>query len=69
MEREDPAWEERSILIFEKMKGNRRKESGLFWADWVWEVDTNIRRKGKEQGGAREDRLKWGIEEKDLGYV
>ena len=48
MEREDPAWEERSILIFEKMKGNRRKESGFFWADWVWEADTNISGKGKE---------------------
>ena len=46
MEREDLAWEERSILILEKRKGNRRKKSGFSWADWVWEVDTNIRRKG-----------------------
>ena len=43
MEREDPAWEERSILIFKKMKENRRKESGFSWADWVWEADMNIR--------------------------
>ena len=34
---------------FWKRKGNRRNESGFFWANWVWEADTNIRRKGKEQ--------------------
>ena len=53
MEREDPAWEQRSVLIFEKRKGNRRKESGFSWADWVWEADTNISGKGKQRKRGR----------------